>query len=161
MKKLTMNTIAYLKLQQAAGITAFQLFDTWAGILRVEDYQNLVLPYVQDIFSQVQLNSIYYVKNCHHLLPSLKESGSEFLSVCHTVRLGAEPQLDDDRVGIQGNLSTTLLYADEKTLLDEVQSLLVRAKQYKRYIFNLSHGVTPDADVNKLKLIVNKVHSFE
>src|SRR5271163_2763619 len=42
MDLLTDNTIAYLKQQKEAGIKVFQLFDTWAGSLRHEDYETFV-----------------------------------------------------------------------------------------------------------------------
>ncbi|MEK7375687.1 MAG: uroporphyrinogen decarboxylase family protein, partial [Candidatus Margulisiibacteriota bacterium] len=59
MAVLTKNTIEYLNLQKKAGIKAFQLFDSWAGILPAADYARYVLPYVQEIFLAVDLPSIY------------------------------------------------------------------------------------------------------
>ena len=66
-----------------------------------------------------------------------------------------------DKIGIQGNLFNGLLYSDKKTLEKEVQDVLLGAKHYKRYIFNLSHGVFPDTEVDKLKFVVDKVHEFQ
>jgi len=55
MNILTENTIQYLNLQKEAGVNVFQLFDSWAGILRAADCAHLVLPYAQRIFEQVDL----------------------------------------------------------------------------------------------------------
>ena len=161
MQKLTTNTIDYLNLQKEAGIEVFQIFDTWAGILRPDDYTNWVLPYVKEIFAKVNLPSIYYVKNCGHLLEQMDKTGADFLSVCHTVVLGQNPILAKTKRGIQGNLFPGLLYANEKKLAKEVQAILSSAKKYKRYIFNLSHGILPDVEVNKVKLVVELVHKFK
>lgn len=161
MEKLTANTIFYLNFQKEAGIHLFQLFDTWAGILRPADYAHWVLPYVKKIFKEVNLPSIYYVKNCQHLLNLMDLSGADFLSLCHTVVLGHNPILEKTKKGIQGNLFNGVLYADKTTLEKEINDVLLGARHYKRYIFNLSHGVLPDTDVAKLKFVVEKVHGFK
>ncbi len=161
MKILTKNTIDYLNLQKKAGIKAFQIFDTWAGILRPTDYAHFILPYIQDIFATVDLPSIYYVKNSNHLLPLMDKSKADFLSVDHTVVLGHHRTLAHTKKGVQGNLFNGLLYANKKTLTKEVHDVLQGARKHKRYIFNLSHGVFPDTNVNQLKTIVDLVHRFK
>jgi uroporphyrinogen decarboxylase len=157
MALLTDNTISYLKQQQKAGISAFQLFDTWAGSLRHEDYKEFVLPYVQKIFKAVDLPSIYFLKNCAHLFDLMDKSGADVLSVCETVDIGKIKTT----CGIQGNFLNSMLYADDKKVIEEVRRLLKAAKsKHKKYIFNLNHGVMPDVDPMKLKLIVDEVHKF-
>jgi len=52
------------------------------------------------------------------------------------------------------------LYADDVTLEREINDVLIGAQKHDRYIFNLSHGVFPDVEVDKLKFIVEKVHAF-
>ena len=42
----------------------------------------------------------------------------------------------------------------------EVRDVLAGAIKHERFIFNLSHGVLPDTDVDKLKYVVELVHSF-
>ncbi len=160
LKVLTRNTIAYLNFQKEAGIKVFQLFDTWSGILRPADYAHWSLAYVKEIFAQVKLPSIYYLKNAAHLMPLMEQSGADFLSVCQTILLGHEPVLAKNRHGVQGNLFNGLLYAQEETLKEEVHDVLLGTRQYHKYIFNLSHGVFPDVDPNTLKRIVDWVHEF-
>jgi uroporphyrinogen decarboxylase len=160
MQILTQNTIAYLKLQKSSGIDAYQIFDTWAGSLRPADYALWVLPFVKKIFSSVDLPSIYYVKNCKHLLALMEQSEADFLSVCHTVVLGHEPILSRKGKGIQGNLFNGLLFAPQSRLAQEVNDVLLGARHYKKYIFNLSHGVLPNVEVDKVKFVVDQVHEF-
>lgn len=158
MNLLTDNTISYLKQQKEAGIDCFQLFDTWAGNLRHEDYETFVLPYVQKIFKAIKLPSIYYLKNCAHLMGLMEKSGAEILSVCETVNIKDVKT----KKGIQGNFLNSLLYADDKTIVEETRNILKAAKaKHSKYIFNLSHGVMPDVNPLKLKLIVDEVHKFK
>jgi len=160
MKRLTDNTIRYLQLQIDAGIAVFQLFDSWAGILRPVDYAKYVLPHVQRIFSSLDHPSIYFLKNTNHLLPLMAQCGADFLSVDHTVVLGHERVIDKTEKGIQGNLFNGLLYADTERLRREVTDVLIGGRKHGRYIFNLSHGIFPDVEVDKLKRIVDQVHQF-
>lgn len=157
MKILTKNTIDYLNLQKRAGIQVFQLFDTWGGILGPEEYKQLILPYVKKVFREVNLPSIYYLKNAVHLLECINETKADFLSVCQVISIGND-LAKKVKLGIQGNLFNGLLYADNTTLAKEVDGLLKRAHVHKKYIFNLSHGVFPDVAVEKLKFVVNRVH---
>lgn len=162
MSKITNNTIQYLNMQKKAGIKAFQLFDTWGGVLRNEDYKTHVLPYVKEIFKNVELPSIYYLKNCAHLLKEMTQCGADFLSVCETVTLGKDPILNKTSKGIQGNLYNGLLYADEKILRTEVRRILSAArKNHKKYIFNLNHGVFPDIEVSQVKIVIDEIRKFK
>ncbi len=161
MKFLTANTITYLNLQKKAGIKVFQLFDSWGGILRSCDYENFILPYVREIFSSVDLPSIYYLKNSFHLLSQMQNSGSDFLSVCETVDLTNPKILSKTKQGVQGNLFQGLLYAKDKVIEMEVLKILKATRRFKKYIFNLSHGIQPDVPVEKVKMIVDLVHGFK
>ncbi|HQP10969.1 MAG TPA: uroporphyrinogen decarboxylase, partial [Candidatus Omnitrophota bacterium] len=160
MEMLTANTIKYLELQKEAGIKVFQLFDSWAGILRAADFSAWVIPYVQRVFDAVDLPSIYFARGSGHLLPLMDQSHADFLSVDHTVILGHQATIEHTKKGIQGNLFNGLLYADEAVLEREVRDVLIGGQKHGRYIFNLSHGVFPDTDVDKLKFIVEHVHAF-
>ena len=160
LEKISDNTIRYLNFQKQAGIKAFQLFDTWAGSLRPADFAHWALPYVQKIFKEVDLPSIYYVKNSAPVVRLMEQSGADVISVCHSVVFGHEPILESNRTGVQGNLFNGLLYADLATLKKEVNDVLLGARHYRRYIFNLSHGVFPDTDLHKLRAIVEWVHGF-
>ena len=160
MEKLTINTIDYLNLQKNAGIHVFQVFDTWAGILTPNDYLEFVLPYVRMIFAKVDLPSIYYIKNGRHLLSLIEAIEFDFLSVCSNVLLGEDLASGRFQRGIQGNLHPSMLYADDKVLGREVMDIVGRVRMYKKFIFNLSQGLYPDVDWEKLRFVVQKVHEM-
>jgi len=159
MEKLTQNTITYLNIQKHSGIQLFQLFDTWAGILRTDEYETMVLPFIQKIFDQVDLPSIYFVRNTINLLPILGKVNVDILSVDHTLCIN-HPKLLEYEQGVQGNLYNGLLYAKDTVLIEEVKNILNQSLDQNKFIFNLNHGVFPDVDPNKLKLIVETVHQF-
>lgn len=158
---LTRSTIKYLNLQKDSRIDCFQLFDSWAGIMRPSDFAHFVLPYVTQIFDEVKLPSIYYVKGCGHLLSLMDKTSADFLSVCHSVVLGHQTTIEKTKKGIQGNLFNGLLYAPENRLKKEVNDVVVGGLKHPRFIFNLSHGVFPDVKPETLKSIVDTVHSYK
>lgn len=160
MTLLTDNTITYLNLQKEAGIDVFQLFDSWIGVVNEETYNNFVLPYIEKIFNNVDLPSIYFVKHASQLIETIQNIDYDFLSVCEHVKL-TDSRLCQSHKGVQGNLFNGYLYADDKTLMNETINVLNAATHHKKYIFNLGHGIFPDIDPNKLKLIVETVHNFK
>ena len=86
----------------------------------------------------------------------------QFLSVCETVEIGSCAALNKTKKGIQGNFYNGLLYAKDEVIKKETTKILQAAKRrHKKFIFNLNHGVLPDVDPQKLKLIVNTVHAFK
>ena len=162
MKLLTKNTIKYLEMQKKAGIKAFQLFDSWAGILRPADYANYVLPYAKEIFNKVDLPSIYYMRNCSHLLNLMNQTSADFLSVCHTVVLGHQKTIEKTKKGIQGNLFNGLLLNSDKVhLRKEIKDVVAGGQKHGRFIFNLSHGVFPGTNPDILKFVTEEVHKVK
>lgn len=153
---LTHNTVEYLKIQKTAGVKVFQLFDSWGGILNEAEYTTLVLPYVKTIFENVDLPSIYFLKNGGHLTTPMNKAGSDFLSVCETVDLNTL----QTKKGVQGNLFVDHLRASDAVLKKEVLKVLESARRFKKYIFNLNHGIQPDVQVKKVKYVVELVHNF-
>ena len=61
---------------------------------------------------------------------------------------------------LQGNLDPCLLYADAKTIQVEVNKLL-DSLESPRHIVNLGHGVYPDIDPEKVKVLIKTVKEYE
>jgi len=160
MSHLSENTIRYYQLQQQSGIDAFQLFDSWAGILDISSYEEFVLPYIIKIFKAINLPSIYFVKNTAHLFEAMDQCSADFLSVDHTITIGDGAATSKTHKGLQGNLFNRLLFADATVIQQKVEQLLVTARNHPKYIFNLSHGIFPGVEVDTLKRIVDQVHTF-
>ncbi len=51
MARLTAITVSFLEVQVAAGASAVQLFDSWAGVLSPADYRTFVFPHTSQIFA--------------------------------------------------------------------------------------------------------------
>ena len=59
---------------------------------------------------------------------------------------------------IQGNLDPCLLYADDEIIVRETIKLIQEANGH--HIVNLGHGVYPDTDPRKVKLMIDTVKEY-
>jgi uroporphyrinogen decarboxylase len=61
---------------------------------------------------------------------------------------------------VQGNLDPAVLLGPAELVRSRAVDVLRRANGRAGHIFNLGHGVPPDASVENLQLLVETVHSW-
>ena len=61
---------------------------------------------------------------------------------------------------IQGNLDPLFLTQDREVLLKELKKVTGDFKNYP-YVFNLGHGITPDAKVENVTLVVDYIKGLK
>ncbi len=157
--KLTETITLYLNAQIEAGAQVVQLFDTWGGILSAEEYRRFILPYHQQIISNLkreQAPVILYVNNSRGLLPLLAEAAPDVISVDSLTSLSQAREIVGPRFALQGNLEPTALFSKPETLAPMVKTLIAEGGN-KGYIFNLGHGILPPTPVENVRLLVNLV----
>jgi len=74
----------YLTMQAEAGVTAFQLFDSWAGDLGQQDFSNFAAPYVARVLERASgkgASSIYFVNGIAQHLGVAAETGADVLGI--------------------------------------------------------------------------------
>jgi uroporphyrinogen decarboxylase len=62
-----------------------------------------------------------------------------------------------ERVALQGNLDPTILYGSQEKIKEEVINILDSYGEGSGHIFNLGHGILPDAEPEKAKYLVEVV----
>lgn len=149
--------------QARAGADVIQLFDSWGGILSLEDYQRYSLPGIQKIISALNdegIPNILYVNGSSHLLPALKTAGATAVSVDWRTPLGqAELELGDS-IAIQGNFDPTALFDTREGVATGTRAMLEGLKRKTGFIANLGHGVLQATPRENVEEFVNSVHSF-
>ncbi len=152
--------IAFLRVQIEAGAAAFQLFDSWAGIVSPEDYRRSVLPFSRRVFAELAgygVPGIHFGVGTGELLGLLSEAGADVIGVDWRVPLDQAWERIGDR-GIQGNLDPALLLAPQPELLRRAGEILAQAGGRPGHIFNLGHGVLPDTPPDNVAALVDYVH---
>lgn len=157
--KLSQVIVLYLNAQIEAGAQAVQLFDTWGGILGEAEYREFILPYHQQIISQLhrdQAPVILFVNHSRGLLPLLAEAGPDVVSIDTTTSLQDARELVGSGFALQGNLDSNALFVSPDALKPLVQETL-RQGGKQGYIFNLGHGILPKTPVENVRLLVQWV----
>lgn len=158
---ITETTIETLRLQIRSGCSAVQVFDSWAGYLPPSLLGRYVERYVSQISSEIsgKCPSIYFSTQTSAMLPILRNSGFDFLSLDWRCDLGKIAGKDAGETGLQGNLDPLIAATNREMAVDESVRIASEMKYMKRYIFNLGHGVLPQTSPQTLKSIVDSVHS--
>ena len=160
LQSITDVTIKYLKAQIAAGAHMVQVFDSWAGILGKDQYQEFGIKYLKQIADAI--NEVPVTLFSKGAYSSLKEIGE--LS-CNTVGLDWNMNVEQARalVGetrtLQGNLDPCALYSSHKEL-ERLTNNMMESFVSQRHIVNLGHGVYPDIDPEKVKTFIKTVKSY-
>jgi uroporphyrinogen decarboxylase len=149
----------YLQLQVEAGVSAVQLFDSWAGALSPEDYSRYVLPHSAAVLAAVpSVPRIHFGVGTGELLELMGEAGADVVGVDWRVPLDEAARRVGPGRALQGNLDPAIVFAPWLVVVEHVRDVLRRGKAAEGHVFNLGHGVYPDSDPEVLARIVELVH---
>ncbi|GAB3517400.1 uroporphyrinogen decarboxylase [Phytohabitans suffuscus] len=163
-------TLEFLRVQVAAGVSAVQLFDSWAGTLSEADYRRFVLPHSAHVLgglSGAGVPRIHFGVGTAQLLTAMGEAGADVVGVDWRTPLDAAAALVDGPSGrgphgsgrpVQGNLDPCVLFAPWPVVEREVRRVLAEGRAAPGHVFNLGHGVLPETDPEVLTRVVALVH---
>ena len=164
MEKLADIAISSLLSQIEAGVSAIQLFDTWAGSLDSVTYKNQILPHSKRIFSAIgktQIPRIHFGTKTSHILNLLADAGSEVIGIDWITPLDKARQLLGPNAILQGNLDPKICLEPPEIVDKATYDVLKQNGNHPGHIFNLGHGVLPDTDPGVLAHIVEIVHDYK
>jgi uroporphyrinogen decarboxylase len=150
---------AFLRVQVEAGVSAVQLFDSWAGALSLADYQRHVAPHSAAVFATLPpgVPRIHFGVGTAHLLTAMATAGADVVGVDWRTPLTEAATLVGPRA-LQGNLDPAILAAPWDVVATETRRVLAEGRSARGHIFNLGHGVPPDTDPDVLARVVDLVH---
>ena len=149
--------------QHEAGAGAVQIFDSWAGSLGPEDYEEYVLPHVRTIFERLEhanVPSINFFNGNPALLPLVASAGGDAISVDWRLPIDQAWKLIGEDRAIQGNLDPCALLAGEAFALKRTKDILDRVGGRPGHIFNLGHGILAETDWTVAKAVIDFVHEY-
>lgn len=159
MEKLTAALIEYFQMQIRAGADAIQIFDSWGGIIAGQDYEAASLRWIREVISALPKNFpvILYAKGTPSQLTDQAFSGASVLGVDWTVDLGVIRRLAPNNVALQGNLDPVLMNTTPEIVRREATRLLETMRGSAGHIFNLGHGIMPQAKIECMEALVDTV----
>ena len=146
----------YLRAQIAAGASAVQLFDTWAGELTLEQYREFALPATQLLIEEIGAGDtpvILYTKASSHLLTAAAESGATVLSVDWRVDLAAVREQIGPGIALQGNVDPDILLGSEEGVRQAAREAVEKTGG-AGHILNLGHGILQQTPVENARAFV-------
>ena len=162
----------FIATQVEAGASAVQLFDSWAGSLSPADYRARVAPYSALAIERARraispttggpAPLIHFGTGTARILVPMRDAGARAVGVDERTDLAeAIAALADSAGGpcpVQGNLDPALLGAGAGALERAVDACLEAGRAAPAHVFNLGHGVPPNADPAVLTGLVARVH---
>ncbi|WP_310963195.1 uroporphyrinogen decarboxylase [Nocardioides terrisoli] len=164
MRKIAGIAADYLEVQVAAGASAVQLFDSWAGALTRADYEAFVLPYSRTALERagrLGVPRIHFGVGTGEILDLMGAAGADVVGVDWRVPLAEGVRragADGTRRAVQGNLDPTLVFAPTEVMLERARGVLDAGATAPGHIFNLGHGVIPSTDPDQLARLTDFVH---
>ncbi|MHB0951602.1 MAG: uroporphyrinogen decarboxylase [Allorhizobium sp.] len=151
----------YLVAQIDAGADAVQIFDSWAGVLGEDEFLRYCVEPMARIIASVKAQRpsakiIAFAKGAGLMLKDYRQkTGADAIGLDWTVPLPFAAELQKDGP-VQGNLDPMRVVAGGKALEDGIDRIL-DVLGHGPLIFNLGHGITPQADPENVSLLVNRV----
>lgn len=154
----------YLVAQIDAGADAVQIFDSWAGVLGEAEFEAFAVRPVRRMIDSVKSRRpnakvIAFAKGAGILLKRYRQdTNADAIGLDWSVPLSFAVELQKDGP-VQGNLDPMRVVAGGAALRDGIDAIL-QALGQGPLIFNLGHGITPQADPQTVTELVAQVRSF-
>ena len=165
LQKLTDACFIYLKKQVEAGADVIQIFDSWANLLSKKDYETYSLNYIRSLISKlkedqvtVSIPIILFAREPEISCNQMVEVQADCLSLYWKTK-DIDLAFLNGKVALQGNLNPEILLQEDSVIKNEADRILKQFKNYDGYIFNLGHGITPNIDPDKIKLLTDHIRS--
>jgi uroporphyrinogen decarboxylase len=157
MDKLGEQFARYVNGKVRSGADVIQVFDSWVGALSESDYDEFVAPYSEQILESVDAPTIHFGTGTAHLLRAMADAGGDVIGLDWRIALDRGwAEVGHDR-GVQGNLDPAVLLGPWERIEAETRVILERAGGRPGHVFNLGHGVPPDADPAVLRRLTEFV----
>lgn len=163
LEKLTAALITYFKMQISAGADAIQIFDSWGGIIAGSDYQAASLRWIREIIAALPADFpiILYAKGTSPHFTDQAFTGARVLSIDWTSDLSIVRRTLPANVAVQGNLDPVLMNTTPGIVRHETERLLASMRSTYGHIFNLGHGIMPQAKIECVQALVDTVTGWK
>jgi uroporphyrinogen decarboxylase len=161
-RRLAEITLEFLRVQVDAGVSAVQLFDSWAGALSAADYRDHVLPHSAAVLNGLagaRVPRIHFGVGTAVLLRAMGEAGADVVGVDWRTPLDQATVTIGPDKAVQGNLDPAVLFAPWPVVETETKRVLEQGRAAPGHVFNLGHGVLPETDPDVLTRLVELVRS--
>jgi uroporphyrinogen decarboxylase len=155
---ITELSIEYAVNQVKHGISAFQIFETHAGLIPSDLYFEMIMPHVRKISAAVMAAGcpvIFLPKGLGTGVANIRPADTNYLSIDWQTPIDVARKLVHKEIGLQGNLDPRLLLADQPTISATLEKYVSFGSENQDWIFNLGHGFIPGIPFENAKMVVD------
>ncbi|KAB0679345.1 uroporphyrinogen decarboxylase [Aureimonas leprariae] len=155
----------YLLRQLRAGADCVQIFESWGGVLDEAAFRRFAIRPVARIVAKLRAaipdaKVVGFAKGAGAMLDAYRrETGVDALGLDWTVPTDVAKRLQEEGP-VQGNLDPLRLVAGGRALEEGVDAILGELGNGP-LVFNLGHGITPDAPIAHVEALVRRVRDFK
>ena len=163
LEKLTLAVTEFLQMQIEAGADALQIFDSLGECCSAEHFAAASGAWMQRIVAALagRVPVIVFSKGTHGSWENLAGTGAQVIGLDWEISLAEARRRLPETVGIQGNLDPALLVnSSPEGVSAEAVRLLTAMRGRDGYIFNLGHGLPPNANLDNVASLITTVRNF-
>lgn len=161
---VTEISIEYALKQVEHGINVFQIFESNAGIVPTEFYEEMFLPSVMKISNAVRSKGVPVI-----FFPKGIGCGLRMMTpeVCDVAGIDWQTSIWDARklvhkdVALQGNFDPHLLFAPQEIIAAEVEKYRKFFAENPDWIANLGHGVLAETPFENVKYFIKCIQQYD
>ena len=164
--KTVKATIEYLEMQIEAGVNALQLFDSWAGLLSEDDFQQWVINPTKQIVAAIKQKNphipiIGFAKDSKtHLLNYAQETGVNAIGLSQDLDLNWVNETIPSTIPVQGNLDPNLLLEGGPKMIEAARRIC-DSFAHRPFVFNLGHGIIKETPIDHVTHLIQTVREME
>lgn len=161
---VTEISIDYALKQVEHGINVFQIFESNAGIVPTEFYEEMFLPSVMKISNAVRSKGVPVI-----FFPKGIGCGLRMITpeICDVAGIDWQTSIWDARklvhkdVALQGNFDPHLLFAPQEIIAVEVEKYRKFFAENPDWIANLGHGVLAETPFENVKYFIQCIQQYD
>lgn len=163
--KIVQQNIYYLIDQINAGCQIIQIFESHAGIVPNQYFDELIIKPTNLICKEIKKNFpevkiIGFPRESGFLYEKFIEQTSIDIISCDQ-HIPIEKMLEWQKIKVvQGNLDPLILFSNINVIKNTVDDIMSKLDSNK-LIFNLGHGILPETPVENVKFLVEYVKSWQ
>ena len=163
LKKLTEMCIKFIPAQVEAGADVIMILDLCHFRSSPQQYQEFSFPYVKEIVTAIKRLDVpifYHADGTTFLSAPIADLDVDILGFDWTVNLAEGIKRTGAKKTVLGNMEPYLLFGPDEAIERRVREIVEEGKAAPAHIFSLGGWVITDTPFEKMKFLVDLVHSL-
>ena len=165
-KKIVDISTDHLIKQYRSGCDTLMIFESWAGNVSFNDYNDFlykpVLQIIRNLRSKnVKAPIIVFPKGVGEKIVDYSNNvPADIISIDHNIDMSWAIKNINKDIILQGNIDPEKLLIGGKVLEKSVTKLL-KTVSHRKHVFNLGHGILPETPISNVHKVINIIRSCQ